>query len=177
MPVFSHRGLPVADRGALVDALVSELSNQPTPPPQPQIYENEIPQTQSFHALVIWDRWDGVPPAARGPIIYDAYERVDPTRMLQLKFAAGFTFEEANSGGYLPYKIETTIRASDPINRDEILDEMIVLGARKTPFGIELRFPYRSLADQALSQLQAKFGTGYFSLAQEVGSVGKWARS
>ena len=179
MPVFSHRGQPVGDRDRLVAVLEAELKQDPSATGEPQIYEEEITQTQTLHVLVIWDRWQGVPAAARSSIIFDAYERVDPARMLRLKFAFGFTFEEAITGGYLPYKIQDTIRPTDPVDRQAVRAEMIGLGARETASGLELRFPYRSLADQALGTLESKFGIGkgYFSLVQEVGSVGKWARA
>jgi len=177
MPVFSHKGIPAINHDDLVNALASELSGVPVSPPQPQIYEDEISQTRTLHVLVIWDRWEGVPASARGPIIYDAYEKSDSAKMLRLKFAFGFTYDEAVAGGYLPYKVESTIRASDRIDHNAAIKEMIALGARQTGTGVELRFPYRTLADQALDRLEAKFGQGYFALVQEVGSVGHWARA
>lgn len=145
MPVFSHQGPAVINHDELVDALASELSGVPVPPPQPQIYEDEIPQTRTLHVLVIWDRWQGVPGSARGPIIYDAYEKFDRTKMLRVKFAFGFTYDEAVAGGYLPYKVESTIRQSDPIDYNEARKQMIALGARQTGSNLELRFPYQRL--------------------------------
>lgn len=61
--------------------------------------------------------------------------------------------------------------------RQAVRREMASLGARETGSGLELRFPYRALAEQAINQLESKFGRGYFALAQEVGSVGHWARA
>ena len=52
--------------------------------------------------------------------------------MLRVKFASGFTYDEAVAGGYLPYKVESTIRTSDPVDRDAASKEMIALGARDT---------------------------------------------
>ena len=176
MPVFSHRTPAFIDHDKLVDAVVAELQNSPSATGEPRIYEDEISQTQTIHVLVIWDRWLGVPAAARGPIIYDAYEKVDPARMLRIKFAFGFTYDEAIAGGYLPYKVEPQLRSSDPIDRNALRGELLAMGARQTPSGgLELRFPYRTLADQALERLENKFGRGYFSLVQEVGKVGQWA--
>jgi hypothetical protein len=167
----------VTNHDQLVDVLEAELAGLPSATGEPRIYEEEITQTQTLHVLVIWDQWLGVPAAARGPIIYDAYEKVDPARMLRLKFAFGFTYEEAVAGGYLPYKVEAQLRSNDPVDVNAVRQELVSLGARPTTSGLELRFPYRSLADQAIDRLESRFGRGYFALAQEVGTVGQWARA
>ncbi len=48
-------------------------------------------------------------------------------------------------------------------------------GAWHTAAGLELRFPYRWLAERVLGDLQRRFGEHAFSLAEEVGSMGQWA--
>jgi hypothetical protein len=177
MPVFTHQSQSVPNHDELVNAIVAELNGSAPGTSEPQIYENEIHQTQTLHVLVIWHRWSGVPASSRGPIIYDAYERFDPARMHRIKFAFGFTYNEAIAGGYLPYKVEGVIRGSDTIDREAVRQEFLALGARQTTSGMELRFPYRALAEQAIHALETKFGQGYFALVQEVGSVGQWAKS
>jgi hypothetical protein len=95
--------------------------------------------------------------------------------MRQIRFAIGVSVDEAIRGGFLPYKIEPTIRSSDRINIAEVKRAMKEAGARRTPAGLELRFPYRWLAEQVLAKLQKRFGEHAFSLAEELGSVGQWA--
>jgi hypothetical protein len=176
MPVFKQERPAVPQRDELVDELAAELRGGANAAGAPVIFEDEIPQTQTVHVLVLWERWRDVPNGSRGAIIYDAYERVDHAKMLRIKFALGLTFEEAIRGGYLPYKVEPMIRSSDAVDREKVKEEMRRLGARETPRGLELRFPYQSMAENALKHLQQVFGEQYFSLSREVGSVDNWVQ-
>lgn len=174
MPVFTRRIQSLINDEALVDALAAEIAGSASTTGEPQIYVDELSAARVTHVLVIWERWRDIPPSRRSAIIYDAYEKVDPKLMLRLKFASGFTYDEAVSGGYLPYKVESMLRPSDAVDGVALQREYLTLGARQTPTGLELRYPYEFLAEDAIQQLEQKFGKGNFAIAREVGTVGHW---
>lgn len=175
MPVYRPQHVPVPQWQVLVDELADEIGRPTQRPGAPAVYEDEVPQTQLMHVLVIWPRWEEVPQERRGAIILDAYEQADEARKRQIRFAIGVTPDEAIRGGYLPYKIETSIRRSDRIDPAELRRALEDAGAWQTPTGLELRFPYRWLAERVLAELQGRFGEHAFALSEDLGSVGQWA--
>jgi len=151
-----------------------ELASPSQEAEAPVVFEEEIPQNGTFRVLAVWDEFRSVPPENRGRLIMDAYLQTDPGRGRRISFPVGVTRAEGVRGGYLPYAVVTTIRATDPVDRHEVRQAMRESGAWETPAGLQLRFPFKSLAERALEQLQARFGAQYFALAEDLGPVGKW---
>jgi hypothetical protein len=97
MPVIKKSAKPPHEHPELVAALADELRNPHTKGGAgiPDITEESQTFGGRIHVLVLWDRWQGVPQAQRGPIILDAYRQVRGEReMLQISQPLGFTIEE-----------------------------------------------------------------------------------
>src|SRR5437660_10802574 len=93
-------------RTELIDILSKELRVNAgrLPLRQPFIFEQEIPQTGTYHVIVFWERWNEVPPEQRASIIMDSYERVDPALVPNLTIVVGATVDEAIDLNLLPYQ-------------------------------------------------------------------------
>ncbi|MEW6249890.1 MAG: hypothetical protein AB1716_04530 [Planctomycetota bacterium] len=82
----------------LVSALVEQLKTQSDRrgPGIADILEQQLTYGNKLSVTVIWDRWEGVGHAERGPIILDAYEKARGAQeMLQVTQALGVTPDEA----------------------------------------------------------------------------------
>ena len=177
MPYFKQDVAPIPNWLSLVDVLYQELAAPSQLADAPAIFEEEVPATRFVHVLVIWDQFADVPQERRGALILDAYKRADEARMYRIRFAIGLTRDEAVRGGYLPYKVEPTYRKNVGVDPRLVRQAMLKCGAWETSAGnLQLRFPYRWLAEKSLQELQAQFGETSFALAEEIGSVGSWAQ-
>ena len=193
MPVFKHEQVHAPQWDGLVNDLAAELrplgtslvpsSNpltHPLPsmpmgwPERPAIYEDEIPYASAVHVLVVWDRWQDVPHASRGGIILEAYKQVDAPEGRTDSLPRRSDLRRARLGGHLPYSVQPTIRPTDRVDTEDVKAAMLELGGRRTFTGVELRFPFLSLAEAAMKSLQARFGEGTFCIAQEGGPVSDW---
>jgi hypothetical protein len=175
MPVYRPILKAVPKWEKLVDALAQELRTPTQGLDAPVVFEDQVPQTRSINVIVVWQRFQEVPQERRSTLILDAYESFNKKRLQQIRFASGVTPDEAIRGGYLPYKIVPATRRSDGISPKEIRQAIEKAGAFHTSAGLELRFPYRWLAERVLATLQHQFGEHAFALAKEMDSVDQLA--
>jgi hypothetical protein len=182
MPVFKLECDAVPQWTGLVDELSTELTSPHVPSVSvpslpnlcpdtltypPAIYEEGFPQAQSLGVIVVWDRWAEVPQASRGAIIIEAYRRSDPGKAEMVRFPVGVTYDEARSGGYLPFVIEPSTLPNQQSIRDAINDAMLAEGGRAAFSAVELRFPYRSLAEASQQRLEGQFGANTFHIRED----------
>ncbi len=100
-------------RSKLVSQLAAEMNGKPlTGSGQPVIYEETIPGTETFHVVVVWNEWEGVPAAERGDMILEAYRQFAPNKVLKITISIGATVGEAISMGLLPYEV-SAVRLSE----------------------------------------------------------------
>lgn len=158
------------------EELVAVLANELRVPAsggshQPFIFEQEIPQTDTFHVIVFWDRWREVPPEERSAIIMDAYERTEPSMVPQVTIAMGVTVEEAIRMDLLPFQVQPMTRDSDHADSERLRTLMIEEGAVQTRDGLQLRFPTRRLAEEAMERLLKEAPEGHWTLVETVTSI------
>lgn len=131
-------------REQLVAMLAAELATVAATGsgPEPVVYENPIPPTERFLAVVVWSRWDVVSWGLRTGIILEAYSRADaaqsdrPPRAPHLATASGLTWDEADENGFFKY----AVRLSDGSDRSQAADDaMIAAGGVRTEDGVKLR--------------------------------------
>ncbi len=174
MPRYRHTApvFPEADREALVAELAREL-NAPAEYPlrQPLIYEEPIPQTDTRHVVVIWERWNTVPVEERASIIMDAYEQAEPAAVPQITIAMGATVEEAIDLNLLPYEIVTTRREGDTVSQHQLHEAMKQEGAVATPYGLRLRLPTREMAEAVHRRLQEKISGPYWAIQKTEAAI------
>lgn len=126
---------------------------------EPVIFENPIPPTDRFFAVVIWSAWQDIPWGQRTSLILDAYRAADgqqpqrPARAPLLATASGLTWDEADENGFFKYGIEA------PGAHTAIQAAMLAAGGTETPDGIKLRFLDRRSAQTAVEQLRASLPT------------------
>ncbi len=157
----------------IVKKLVGELAARLKDPlvlDEPFILQDRIPQTRSLHSLVIWDGWRNLDRVARSGIIMDAFADADVLKGDTIRVALGLTQEEAFDMGYLPFKIESTHRETDPVPLGELQAAFDSVGGIHIRAGAshQLRFPSREYADEAYRQLSTKLPGPYWAIVQEV---------
>jgi hypothetical protein len=97
MPLIKTQPKPAHGHPELVNELARELRD---PKPQggtgvPDIYEERQTFGNHLNVRVVWDKWEGIPHAERGPIILDAYRKArDEVEMLNITLALGLTPDE-----------------------------------------------------------------------------------
>jgi len=162
MPVIrpSTRWQGILPREALLERLDQELRGA-GPPAGPVVFECPVKVNRTWHVIVVWQDWAGVPDDDRSSIIHEAYarsEKVDlpeESKASSITIAIGVTPEEASASDLLPYSLSPAISRDDPAY-DEVLRAMIEAGAVEFPTGPELRFPDRRMAEEARDRLQRK---------------------
>lgn len=123
---------------------------------EPVIFENPIPPTDRFFAVVIWSEWQDIPWGQRTGLILDAYRAADAQRPEStaranlLATASGLTWDEADGNGFFKYGIEA------PGEHPAIKAAMLEAGGTETPDGVRLRFLDRRSVQTALAQLRSK---------------------
>jgi hypothetical protein len=156
-------------RSEFIKVLAKELTVESSTPRQPFIFEQEIPETDTFHVIVFWERWTDVPPEERSSIILDAYEQADPATAPNVTIAMGVTMDEAIRMNLLPFRVESAIRnANSGVNVGKLKKTMLEQGAVERSGGLELRFPTRQLAEEALERLCNKAPEGNWTIAETV---------
>lgn len=103
MPVFRHAPSRTHQHHELVAELARHLEPAPGEPlpPQPEIYEEEVPGTRPLlRVWVVWGAWANLSELERSQIILEAYERARGRKaMLGVSIAAGLTPREAEELG------------------------------------------------------------------------------
>ncbi len=167
MPVFRVPATRVSPalRQSLLERLKRERQ-EPSPSGEPLIFEMPVEEPDRIDVLVVWHEWENVPSLERTNIILDAYEDKGD----KLAQAVGVTYEEAMEQQLLPYAIVSRFEVNpkflslvfpNPSEAEErlatIRKAMLELGGtQRTGEKVDLRFPTREMADQALSTLLAR---------------------
>ena len=156
--------------------LVDDLARRLTAPAglnEPFILQDRIPQSKTRHAVVIWDRWDGMDRVERSKIILDAYKKSGILHNDSITVAMGLTQQEALQMGFLPYSIVTARRESEPVKLENMRTAMEKAGGVQVRTGalLQLRFPTLELAQEAYTLLAKKIPGPYWLIQQETGST------
>jgi hypothetical protein len=136
MPVIRGRSseakLPDERKTSLLDRLIAEREGKPTPN-GPIIFE------------ILLDQPD--------KLIKQAYK--DKADVLAL--ALGVTHKEAIEQGVLPYRARLRFGPQPDFTEEEVRSARLAVGGYVGPEGsVELRFPTRTTAEEAVQQLKAK---------------------
>lgn len=156
-------------RNELVERLAAELRvNGGGPARQPFIFEQEVPHTGTYYVLVVWERWNEVPPEERASIITEAYERAEPDLVPNLTVVVGATLDEAIQLNLLPYEVIASHRKDDPVSLRDLSEALREEGAIDTRSGTHLRYPTRQMAEEALRRLSERIPGPYWSIQQTI---------
>jgi hypothetical protein len=156
MPVIRGRSnetnLPDERKTSLLDRLVAERAGKAAPG-GPVIFEIPLDQTDKLDVMVVWDEWEKVQSEDRTHLIKEAYkDKAD-----DLALALGVTFQEAIEQGVLPYRVRFRFGPQPEFTEEEVRDARLAVGGFVGPEGtIELRFPTRTTAEEAVLQLKAR---------------------
>lgn len=167
MPVFRMPAPTVSPalRRSLLEKLRRERQ-QPGESGEPLIFEIPVEQPDRIDVLVVWQEWEDVPSLERTNIILEAYADKED----ELAQAVGVTYEEAMQQQLLPYAIKSRFEVSpkflslvcpDPNEAKERLatlrQAMLELGGvKRMGEKVDLRFPTREMAKEALEELLAR---------------------
>ena len=182
MPVFqvpAARISPVL-RQSLLERLKRER-REPSASGEPLIFEMPVEEPDRIEILVVWHDWENVPSLERTNIILEAYE----DKRDKLAQAVGATYDEAMQQQLLPYSVVSRFELSpkfrslvfpDPSEADArlaaIRKAMLETGGVERVGGkVELRFPTRELAEQALSALLARLPNDNWLIQYAAGPV------
>jgi hypothetical protein len=104
MPVFRHATVRAPQHEELVAELARHLEPAPGQelPPQPEIYEEDVPEATRplLRVTVIWGAWENFSEVERCRIILEAYDRARGREgMLRVSVAVGLTPHEARDLG------------------------------------------------------------------------------
>jgi hypothetical protein len=159
------------DRTELVRSLVQELNrNGSYPIAQPLIYEEPVPQTNTYHVIVIWDRWADVPSEQRGSIILDAYEQFDPDTARNVTIALGATVDEAIDQNLLPYQIVSMARQGEA-DPGDVKRALLEEGAVHASGGLVLALPAEAMAHEVHRRLEERLPQGHWGIQRNVARV------
>jgi hypothetical protein len=153
------------------DELVRALAVFLFQPPlkgQPIIIRNSIGTTGLQNLIVIWDRWKGVSFPERTEIILAANELLETTVGAHLSLALGRTMDEAIVLGYLPFRVQAILKATDDVDQERILTAMKEEGGTETSSGFQLRFTSLEEAREAFGRLQLKVNGPFWTIIHEV---------
>lgn len=153
----------------LVDQLVARLRD-PLALEEPFVMEDRIPETRTRHVWVVWDAWKNFNRAAREAIIEEAFAASGVLKGDVILIARGLTQGQAFNSGFLPYKIVSTRRKTDPVSVVQLRNAMNSVGGVHVKAGAshQLRFPSMEYAQEAYRQLTEKVPGPYWAIVQEV---------
>jgi hypothetical protein len=148
-------------RDSLVGQLVEELKNGGGPG-GPVIFEIPIQGTDTYHIIVVWERWE-LSPEDRSSIILEAYERYDEAvgaeqaMSPKITLVISVTPDEAVGNNLLPYFLSPCPRLDpDGLHYDKIRKAMREAGAIETSSGSRLSFPTKPMRAEAEKELVSK---------------------
>jgi hypothetical protein len=169
MPTTAVKANAAQRTQALVKDLTNVLQQPGLSPGEPLVVENQIAQTKSIHAIVIWDRWGDLLPAKRSAVILDAYMKAKRQRGFTITVAVGLTSEEALRMGFVPYSIVTTRRQGDRASLGQLAKAMAGAGGIVVKVGssTQLRFATLEQAEDAYRHLSQKVPGPYWAIVQE----------
>lgn len=150
-------------RAELTDRLLTALTDQSSTG-GPVVFEIPIDRSDTYHVIVVWDRWAEVPPGDRSEIIAEAYRELDETGLDEpisekITTSLGVTPQEAVDYGLLPYVVQphhivqSYLSLRDP-RLSEILETILAEGAIETPDDLELLLPTMPMAQRACDRLR-----------------------
>lgn len=177
MPVIRGRSneatLPEDRRSALLDRLVAEREGK-SPPGGPVIFEIPLDQPDKLDVMVVWDEWADVRSEDRTRLIQEAYK--DKADALAL--ALGVTYREALEQGVLPFRARLRFGPQPKFGKEKWRTAYLSVGGFTGPEGrIDLRFPTRTTAEEAVRQLEKRLpGTQWMVNYADVGSLSEWER-
>lgn len=154
---------------ALVAALAARLQQTPASPDTPLTVVNHIPQTNSAHVLVIWNKWKDLAIPQRARVIADAFKAAFPQESTVVRLPLGLTPGEALSQGHLRYLIIPLVRKADRVTEKQLEDAMDSAGGILMRIGSErrLRFATRAQAEEAYRRLLKKINKPIWTLSEE----------
>jgi hypothetical protein len=141
---------------------------------EPFLIENQVPQTHSIHAVVIWDAWKRLERSERSELITKAYELSGRSEGKTVTLAMGVTQREALDLGFLSYAIVSTRRENDKVSAAEIERAYAKAGGIVDKIGGSTihRYPTREAAENAYRRLSTAIPGPYWAIVHEVGTVG-----
>jgi hypothetical protein len=153
----------------LVDQLAARLK-EPLGLDEPFVLQDRIPQTRSRHVVVIWDEWQDRDRPDRSAIIMDAFVKAGALNGDAIRVALGLTQQEALDMGYLPFKIVSTHRKTDPVPLHQLRNALESVGGIhiRTGTSHELRFPSQEYAQEAYRELAERVPGPYWAIVHEV---------
>jgi hypothetical protein len=153
-------------RQALLDQLSSELAGQATEK-GPVVFEIPLDQTNRMDVLVVWEAWNGVPSEVRSGVILEAYK----DKKDAISQALGVTYHEANDQNLLPYAVLPMSRRGE-VDPETLHAAMLKQGGFALDGGkVDLRFPTRTMAQEAHRRLCDELPKGYWSMVQSGDAV------
>lgn len=157
-------------RNRLVGELACEIRGDADikSPERAQVFEQAIPQTNTSHVVVVWNKWSNIPSQERGAVILDAYKQADPETHTKITIALGVTLEEALDLDLLPYQVMTMRKESDSVTYEQLEAAMLQEGAARTPFGVHMYFPTQHHAEEAVRRLNARCPGPFWAITQTV---------
>ena len=148
-------------RQALLGQLSKELEGVATEK-GPVVFEIPLDQAGGFDVLVVWEAWKGVPSEVRSEVILEAY-RDKKDKIYQ---ALGVTYEEAADQQLLPYAVLPMTRRGE-VDPETLRTAMLKEGGFALEGGkVELRFPTRTMAQEAHRRLCDELPKGYWSMVE-----------
>lgn len=177
MPVIRGRSsettLPDDRKSALLDRLVAEREGK-APPGGPVIFEIPLDQPDKLDVMVVWDEWAEVRSEDRTRLIQEAYK--DKTDLLAL--ALGVTYQEALIQGVLPFRVQPRLATQPKFSKEKLRTAYWSVGGLAGPEGrMDLRFPTRTTAEEAVRQLEKRLpGSQWMISYADVGGPSAWER-
>jgi hypothetical protein len=158
-----------------VKELAEKLSQQIDNLSEPFVVENSIPQTNTLHSLIIWDRWSRLDSGERSKLILDAYGLSNRAAGKNITVAMGLTQREALELGFLRYSVISNHRKSDRVPLSSIKRAYEDVGGVVETIGSSSvhRFPTREAAETAYRRLVEKVPGPYWMIVHEVGTTGE----
>ena len=183
MPVFrvAAAKVPADLRKSLLQKLKQERQD-PSSSGEPMIFEIPVEEPDRIEVLVVWKEWEDVPSTERTSVILDAYE----DQRDKLAQAVGVTYEEAMQQQLLPYSIVSRFEGNPRFlrlvypNGEEAAQRLTDIRNAKLELGgnqrsgetVDLRFPTREMARQALSKLLTKLPNDNWLIIDDTSAVG-----
>ena len=154
MPVIRGRligtKLPDERKTTLLTRLIAEREGKPAPG-GPVIFEIPLDQADKLDVMVVWDEWEGIRSEDRTQIIKEVYQ----DKADDLALALGVTREEAIEQGVLPYRVRLRFGPQPEFTEEAFRSARVAVGGFDGPQGaVELRFPTRTTAEEAVEQLK-----------------------
>ncbi|MHB1558295.1 MAG: hypothetical protein ACYC61_12615 [Isosphaeraceae bacterium] len=179
MPVIrgrpTTRALTRERRADLKERLAGELSGRGTPD-GPLIFEIPLEQSDRFDAIVVWNEFAGARAEDRDQVILEAYGDLGRRPSM----AMGVTDREADDRNLLPYLVvsKTEVLAAveddsvDPADLHAWHNAMIEEGGIVSDGGaVALRFPTRTMAEDAQARLASRFPGARWSISTRLDSI------